>query len=93
MHSIWRFVGSEKRPLEIHASFSGRPTEHELFPHDRDDEISSTGPHIALQEKDLLPGSEDRRPVVNGHGERRAQPRGLEMRVPVSIVPCLLVPI
>jgi hypothetical protein len=41
--------------------------------------------------EDLLPGAKDRFAVRQRNGERGAEQRGLEMRVPVAVVPGLFV--
>lgn len=57
----------------------------------RDYDGASARANIALQVENLLPGAEDRFAFGERHRERRTEERGLKMRVPVAIVPGLLV--
>ena len=40
-----------------------------------------------------MPSPEDGTAIANGDGEIRAEPRSLEVRMAVSVMPCLFVPI
>src|ERR1039458_8994267 len=46
---------------------------------------------VALQMKDLLPCAQQEFGIPNGHGERRAQHRCLQMGMPIAIVPSVFV--
>src|SRR5690606_13327141 len=46
---------------------------------------------IAFEQENLLPGSEDRPALADGDGDRGAKHGGLEVGVPVAIVPGVFV--
>jgi hypothetical protein len=43
--------------------------------------------------EDLLPGAENKLAVTDRHGEGGPEHCGLQVRMTVSVVPCLLVPV
>jgi len=63
------------------------------FPDDRDHHRARAAADVAFQVKNLLPGSEHQLAFGNGHGQRRAEQSGLQVRMAVAVVPGLLVAI
>ena len=49
--------------------------------------------HIAFKVKDLLPSAEDGIAIANGNGEIWTKPRSLQVRMSISVMPCLFVPV
>ena len=61
------------------------------FAEDRDHHGSLPRADVALQVKNLLPGAQHQLAVGDGHAERGAQQRGLQVAMAVAVVPGLLV--
>jgi hypothetical protein len=64
-----------------------------LLADDGYDDLSSPRFDVALEMKNLLPGAQHRFATCDRHADRRAEPRGLQVRMPVAVVPGLLVAI
>ena len=58
-----------------------------------DDDGALATAYIAFQMKELLPGPQRELAVSDGHGNRRSEQGRLQMRVPVTIMPGLLMAI
>ena len=61
------------------------------FSEDRYDDRAVAGADVAFEMDDLLPRAQERLAVAHGRRKRRAQERGLEMRMAVAVVPGHLV--
>ena len=61
------------------------------FPDNRHHDLPLPRLDVAFQVEDLLPGAQDELAVADRHGQVRAEPTGLQVRVAVAVVPGLLV--
>jgi hypothetical protein len=61
--------------------------------HDGDDNRALAAAYVTLEMEDLLPGSENEFAFSDGHRQRWAKQRGLQVRVSVAVMPGLLVAI